>query len=497
MASRGKQVSVLAGQIDDARVVGDADPLVSDLTHDSRRVAPRSIYLALRGSHVDGHDYVESAVANGAVAVCVDHKVNVDVAQLVVPDTRAAIAELAAVVHDHPSRSLDVIGVTGTNGKTTVTHFIESIARDAGLVTGLIGTIQTRYAGQSVESAMTTPEASDFQRLLADMRDESVTVVATEVSSHALEFGRVRSTRFAVAAFTNLSQDHLDFHGDMSSYRAAKERLFTDYEVKTAVVNIDDPVGRDLAGIFRGDLVTVGAVGDVSIGGLTPMPGGSRFTISTPWGRSELVAPVLGEFNVSNLAMSAACCLAVGMDLDAVVAGMSRVAGVPGRFEIVSGKDPIVVIVDYAHTPEGVARAVDTARSLTDGRVIGLIGAGGDRDRAKRPAMGAAIATADLAVITSDNPRSEDPDAIVAAVVSGLASAANHVVEVDRRRAIDIAIDAAEDGDLVLVMGRGHEPYQQIAGEKLAFDDRMVAAGSLERRRKSAGSDPGSGSIDR
>jgi len=496
MASEGKQVSVLAAQLDDARVVGNANPVVTDLTHDSRRVAPGSMYVAISGSHVDGHDFVESAVAGGAVALCVDHEMNSDVTQLVVPDTRVALGELASFVHDHPSRSIDVIGVTGTNGKTTVTHFVESIAQAGGLVTGLIGTIHTRYAGRAVESAMTTPEASDFQRLLADMRDEGVQVVAAEVSSHALEFGRVASTRFAVAAFTNLSQDHLDFHGDMGTYRAAKERLFSDYELKSAVVNIDDPAGRDLAGTLRGELITVGTVGDVSVSGLTPMPGGSRFTISTPWGRSELAAPVLGEFNVSNLAMSAACCLAVGMNFDDVVAGMSRVAGVPGRFEIVSGSDPIVVIVDYAHTPEGVARAVDTARSLTDGRVIGLIGAGGDRDRAKRPAMGAAIATADLAVITSDNPRSEDPDAIVASVVSGLGEGTNHVMEVDRRRAIDIAVDAAESGDVVLVLGRGHEPYQQIAGEKIPFDDRIVAAESLQRLRKSTDPGPGPGSID-
>lgn len=495
MASRDKRLSTLAGQIDQARMVGDVDPSVSDVTHDSRRVTPGAMYLALRGANSDGHGYIDSAVANGAVAVCVDHEVGAAVPQLVVSNTRSVLGELAALVHDHPSRSMDVIGVTGTNGKTTVTHFVEAIADHSGLVTGLIGTIHTRYATVSVSSAMTTPEASDFQRLLAEMRDAGVALVAAEVSSHALDFGRVDATRFSVAAFTNLSQDHLDFHGDMASYRAAKERLFTDHDVATAVVNVDDPVGRELAAGYGGDLLTVGTVGDVSISGLTPMPGGSRFTLATPWGRSELSAPVLGEFNVSNLAVAAACCLSAGMSFDDVIAGMSQVAGVPGRFEIVSGEDPIVVIVDYAHTPEGVARAVDTARGLSDGRVIGLIGAGGDRDRAKRPGMGAAISTADLAVITSDNPRTEDPAEIVAAVVSGLQAGSEHIVEVDRSRAIDVAVDAAEDGDVVLILGRGHEPYQQIAGEKIPFDDRLVSAASLERRRKSAGTEPGSGSI--
>ncbi|HXV72434.1 MAG TPA: UDP-N-acetylmuramoyl-L-alanyl-D-glutamate--2,6-diaminopimelate ligase [Acidimicrobiia bacterium] len=496
MASAGKTVSELAGQIEGARVVGTSDTLVTDVTHDSRQVSPDSMYLALRGSNVDGHEFVDAAVAGGAVAVCVDHELAAEASQLIVPDTRAIAGVLAAAVHDNPSRTIDVIGVTGTNGKTTVTHFIESIGNDAGLTTGLIGTIQTRYADKTVESVMTTPEATDFQRLLAAMRDEGVALVAMEVSSHALEFGRVAATEFAVAAFTNLSQDHLDFHGDMGSYRAAKERLFREYDVKTAVINIDDAVGRDLAGTVEGDLITVGTVGDVAISGLTPMAGGSRFTISTAWGRTELVAPVLGDFNVSNLAVAAACCLAAGISFDEVAAGMGRVAGVPGRFEIVSGTDPIVVIVDYAHTPEGVARAVETAHTLTYGRVIGLIGAGGDRDRAKRPAMGAAIANADVAVITSDNPRSEDPRAIVDAVVSGVPEDSNLIVEVDRRRAIDMAVDAAGDGDVILVLGRGHEPFQQIAGEKLPFDDRQAAAASLRRRRMSAESGPTSGSID-
>ena len=496
MASGGKSMSELAGQIEGARVVGPTNILVTDLTHDSRLVEAGSMYLALRGANVDGHVFVDAAVAGGAAAICVDHEVATDVGQLVVPDTRKIAGELAATIHDHPSRSLDVIGVTGTNGKTTVTHFIESIAKESGLVTGLIGTIQTRYAGKSVDSAMTTPEATDFQRLLAEMRDEGVSLVAMEVSSHALDFGRVASTRFAVAAFTNLSQDHLDFHGDMGSYRAAKERLFREYDVNTAVVNIDDPVGRELADTFQGELLTVGTVGDIAISGLTPLAGGSRFTISTPWGRTELSAPVLGDFNVSNLAVSAACCLAAGVSFDDVTVGMTRVAGVPGRFEIVSGTDPIVVIVDYAHTPEGVARAVETAHTLTDGRVIGVIGAGGDRDRAKRPAMGAAVARADLAVLTSDNPRSEDPGTIVDAVASGVSEGAHTVVEVDRRRAIDIAIGAAEDGDVILVLGRGHEPFQQVAGERIPFDDRQVAAESLQRRRMSAESGPPSGSIE-
>lgn len=497
MLHRIRRVSALAEALSGARLVTepDVDPEILDLTHDSRRLTPGSMYVALRGARADGHRYVGEAIGGGAVALCVDHEMDASVPQVIVEDTRAAIGPLAAEVHDHPSNAIDVIGVTGTNGKTTVTHFVESIAAHIGRVTGLIGTIHTRYDDVRVESSMTTPEASDLQRLLAEMRDAGVSVVAAEVSSHSLEYGRVRATRFAIAAFTNLSQDHLDFHGDMDSYRAAKERLFTEYEVGTAVINIDDPVGREIAAGYVGDLLTVGTVGDVSVSALIPMVGGSRFTLSTPWGRTELTAPVIGEFNVSNLVMAAACCLAVGMDFDEVVAGMTRVGGVPGRFEIVSGEDPIVVIVDYAHTPEGVATAVATARGLTDGRVIGLIGAGGDRDRAKRPAMGAAISTADTAIVTSDNPRTENPDDIVRKVASGLVGTGEHVVEVDRRRAIDLAIDSAENGDVVLILGRGHEPYQQVGDEKVPFDDREVAMASLMRRRRSTDSGPESGSI--
>jgi UDP-N-acetylmuramoyl-L-alanyl-D-glutamate--2,6-diaminopimelate ligase len=494
MAPGAKKLSDLA-TILPARLHGDGGVEVDDVTHDSRRVAERSMYIALVGGNFDGHEFVGDAVRRGAAAVCVERETSPAVPELVVDDTRAVVGYLAAAIHDHPSHSMDVIGVTGTNGKTTVTHYIDSIGRHAGRVTGLSGTIHTRIAGREVPSSMTTPEATEFQRLLADMRDAGVSLVAAEVSSHALEFGRVRATRFAVAAFTNLSQDHLDFHGDMRSYRMAKERLFREYEVGTAVVNVDDPVGAGIAAGYRGELVEVGTRGDVRVSDLTMVPGGSRFALATPWGSASVVTPVIGDFNVTNLAVAATSCLAVGVDFDVLVDGLAVVEDVPGRFEIISGDDPIVVIVDYAHTPEGVARAVETGRRLTGGKVIGLIGAGGDRDRAKRPAMGAAISEADLAIVTSDNPRSEDPHAIVAAVASGLVEGGEHVVEVDRRRAIDRAIREATDGDVVLILGRGHEPYQQVDGERILFDDRRVAGEALSRRRRSAAKGGESGSM--
>jgi UDP-N-acetylmuramoyl-L-alanyl-D-glutamate--2,6-diaminopimelate ligase len=494
MVSSSKSVAMLAGVVRGA-LVGETDVAVSDVTHDSRQVSDGSLYVAIRGERADGHRFVSSATRAGAVAVCVDHDVEASVPQLVVEDTRAVLGDLAAAVHDHPSLAIDVIGVTGTNGKTTVTHFVESMARHAGLVTGLIGTIHTRAAGTTIPATLTTPEASDLQRMLALMRDEGVTLVAAEVSSHALEYGRVRGTRFAVAAFTNLSQDHLDFHGDMGAYRDAKKRLFTDYEVGTAVINIDDPVGAEIAAGYEGELITVGRGGDFSIHNVETHASYSDFTVETQWGGFNRRASVIGEFNVFNLVLAAACCVALGIDREKVFAAISRVSGVPGRFEVVSGQDPITVIVDYAHTPEGVATAVKTARQLSKGRVISLLGAGGNRDRAKRPAMGAAAAAADLAIITSDNPRIEDPKEIAAAVLSGIPAGSEHVFEIDRRRAIDLAIDSADDGDVVLVLGRGHEPSQDLGTEKVPFDDRQVAAHSLLRRRRFAGNGPESGSM--
>lgn len=486
-------MTTLAGLVHGS-VVGNGDVEITDVTHDSRQVGTGSLFVAFRGERVDGHDFASTAVEGGAAGVCVDHETAIDAPQLVVDDTRRVVGDLAAAVHDYPSTAMDVVGVTGTNGKTTVTHFIESIARHAGKVTGLVGTIHTRSADSSTPATLTTPEAPDFQRLLAAMRDDGVDLVATEVSSHALEFGRVRGTRFAVAAFTNISQDHLDFHGDMEAYKEAKRRLFTEYEVGTAVFNIDDPMGAELAAGFEGPTITIGRGGDFSINSIETHASYSKFTVSNSRGAFSLEAPVIGEFNVVNLVLAGACCVATGIDYGQVFEGMARVAGVPGRFEVVSGDDPITVIVDYAHTPEGVANAVETGRRLSEGRVIVLIGAGGDRDRAKRPAMGAAISRADLAVITSDNPRSEDPGEIARAVMLGVDDSADHLLELDRRIAIDLAIDSARDGDVVLILGRGHEPVQDVGSLKIPFDDREVAAASL-RRRRSAESSGESGSM--
>jgi UDP-N-acetylmuramoyl-L-alanyl-D-glutamate--2,6-diaminopimelate ligase len=495
MGPRAKTLDELAPLVA-GEVVGDGAIMVSDVTHDSRQVAERALYVAIMGASSDGHLFVDEAVSRGAAAVCVTTPVTTRAPQLLVHDTRAALGPLSDSVHGSPSRALKVIGVTGTNGKTTVTHYCESIATSAGVHVGLIGTIETRIDGVAVASARhTTPEASDFQRLLATMRERGVTLVAAEVSSHALAFGRVSATRFEVAAFTNLSQDHLDFHGDMSSYRAAKQLLFTDYEIGTAVINIDDATGAEIAAMRDADQVTVGRGGDVDFSNVVTTEGGSSFSMTTPWGAADLAAPVLGAFNVSNLMVAAACCMAAGIPFEDVTAGMREVRPVPGRFEVVQGDQPYTVVVDYAHTPDGITAAVETARQLGPGKVIGLVGAGGDRDHAKRPQMGAAISSADVVVITSDNPRSEDPGTIVDQVVSGVVTDNELIVEVDRRKAIEAALGSAGPGDIVLVLGRGHEPYQAVGNQMVPFSDREVVMDLLGISERSANSGPVSGSM--
>lgn len=475
-------------------VAGDPDIWLADVTHDSRSAGPDVLFVAIRGARHDGHDYVASAVASGSPAVAVEHPMAVDASQLIVEDTRAVMGVIAAVVHDEPSKHVAVVGVTGTNGKTTVTHYIESMVRSAGRVAGLIGTVHTRVGSTVVPSERTTPEATDFQRLLARMRDLGADVIAAEVSSHALEMNRVASTRFAVAAFTNLSQDHLDYHGTMESYRSAKERLFSEYEVGTAVINVDDPVGAGIAGWVMGPKILVGAQAEVRAENIRTSFHGTSFDLVTPQGTAAVSSALVGGFNVENALVAVACCLALGLSLGDIVRGLSELGGVPGRFERVSGQGPVHVIVDYAHTPDGVHEAISVARELVEGRVIAVVGAGGDRDREKRPLMGRAASEADVAILTSDNPRSEDPDEILREVAGG-ADPDKMILEVDRYRAIERAIGLAEPGDVVLILGKGHETGQEIDGRVLPFDDRDVARAILAMSPSSTESGTDSGSM--
>ncbi|NIR38864.1 MAG: UDP-N-acetylmuramoyl-L-alanyl-D-glutamate--2,6-diaminopimelate ligase, partial [Actinobacteria bacterium] len=379
---------------------------------------------------------------------------------------------------------MTVVGVTGTNGKTTVTHLLESIGRAAGMKVGLIGTVGARIAGIPQPVSHTTPEATHLQRLFRSMADAGVDLVAMEVSSHALAYGRADAIDFDVAAFTNLSQDHLDFHGDMEEYFAAKRRLFESNRARRAVVNVDDPAGVRLAAEVSIPVTTVGFSLEAGIRArvLGADPRGTTMEIVTPDRAFTVTTRIAGQFNAANALVAAACALEVGIAPEAIAAGLLGSSSVPGRFEPVEAGQEFAVIVDYAHTPEAIRNVIDAVRPLTAGKVIAVGGAGGDRDRGKRPLMGAALAEADLAIVTSDNPRSEDPAAIAAAVVSGAPPERAVVTELDRRTAIRKAVAAAAAGDVVLILGKGHETGQQFATASVPFDDRVVAGEEINAR---------------
>lgn len=476
--------AVLGGQmigsgVDTTEVVG--------VTHDSRGVGRGWLFAALRGASHDGHDFVGEAESRGAAGLLVDRRLAANLPQIVVSDTRDSLGPASDLIFGHPSRHTKVVGVTGTNGKTTVTHYIESLGRGVGRRTGLVGTIGARLDGREVEIGHTTPEAPDFQRLLHQMVESGVEIVATEVSSHALDLHRVDATRFAVAAFTNLSQDHLDYHGTMESYLNAKTRLFTGFEVGVGVVNVDDEAGRKIASAFDGDLVRIGRGGDLYVADVSPVKGGTVVAIESSWGSHHGVVPLVGWFNVLNAAVAIACLLALDESFDEVVGRLSDLPGVPGRFENVADDEDFSVIIDYAHTPQSVESAMIAARSIARGRLIALVGAGGDRDKEKRPQMGGALRLADLSIVTSDNPRSEDPSAIISDVLEGIDENIESVVVKDRREAIATAVGLAGKGDVVLVLGRGHERHQEVAGELVPFDDRQVAREAVAMRRAKLG----------
>jgi len=459
-------------------VVGDGAVSVDDVTHDSRQARPGTLFVAVRGFVSDGHDFVGAALDAGASAVCVEDPAAAGSGPaLVVADARRALAPLAAAVHGNPSAALSLVGITGTNGKTTVAHLAESIATAAGRTAARVGTVGARIAGEPVEVARTTPEATDFQRLLARMVAAGVEVAAVEVSSHALALGRVDATRFAIGAFTNLSQDHLDFHTDMEAYFEAKALLFDRCE--HAVVWVDDPAGERIAARSAAPVTTVGLRPDADVHGTVASESfdGTAIDAADASGGARLTLPLAGEFNVPNALVAAAIARSLGIGWDAIAAGVGAVRRVPGRFEVVPTAAPSTVVVDYAHTPGGIEAAIAAARRLTSGRIVAVVGAGGDRDRAKRALMGAAAAAADEAIITSDNPRSEPPERIVAEVGRGaLGRGARVVLEVDRRRAIRRALGSAGADDAVLVLGKGHEQGQEAGGTTIAFDDRTVAA---------------------
>jgi UDP-N-acetylmuramoyl-L-alanyl-D-glutamate--2,6-diaminopimelate ligase len=467
--------------------VDDVLVTINDVTHDSRAVRPGVMFVAIRGSLHDGHDYVTAAAEAGASAVLVDHRVDAMVPQIVVNDTRVAMPYAARNVHGRPDEALSIVGITGTNGKTTVASMCESIWNAGGVPSGIIGTLGARLMGDPLPLKRTTPESSNLQRILGSMRDRGVDRVAMEVSSHALSFHRADAIAFDVAAFTNLTQDHLDFHDDMEGYFAAKLTLFSTGRATHAVVNISDPYGVRVADSADCPVTTValGADADVRADIDSQSDGSIRFTISEDGVQTEVSMPLPGSFNVANAAVAWAICRHLGSDTDSMVAGLGSLDVIAGRMQVVDEDSPITVVVDYAHTPDAVATVVKAARDMTKGRVIAIVGAGGDRDEDKRPMMGAAAASsADLTIVTTDNPRSESPEAIALEVARGASGVYGATVEtvLDRSEAIDRGVSVAEHGDLVLILGKGHELGQEVEGEIRPFDDVAEARRALAGR---------------
>ena len=470
---------------------------VTGVSLSSQRIEPGDLYAALPGSRAHGVDFAAAAVAGGAVVVLTDptgrdRAAALGVPVLVVAAPRALLGRLAAHVHGEPSRSLAMIGVTGTQGKTTTTRLAEDGLERAGVAAAVIGTVGTRLRGVDVKTALTTPEAPDLHGLFAVMVEEGVRVCAMEVSSHALVMGRVDGVVFDVAVFLNLGRDHLDFHHDVESYYAAKASLFTPQRARVALINVDDEHGRRLAdetAVPVRTFSTRGRQADWTVADVALHPDRSDFRIVTPTGAViDAGCPLPGDFNVSNTLAAVAACAEAGLSRAEVVEVARAIAGgagVPGRLERVDEGQPFTVVVDYAHKPDAVEAAISTLRPLTGGQVIVVLGAGGDRDAGKRPIMAAIAARlADVLVVTDDNPRTEDPAAIRAAMLSGTAGARAEVVEIgDRRAAIAEAVRRARPGDIVLIAGKGHETGQEVAGTVHPFDDRDVARDALRASR--------------
>ena len=462
-----------------AQVVGQIDLEVLGLTHRSAEARPGFLFFAVPGYHTDGHDHAADAVARGATVVIAERPLRTGVTEVLIPSVREAMGVVAGSFYGRPSDAMVVIGVTGTNGKTTITYLLERIFESAGMVPGMIGTTGVRIDRSVVGYDRTTPEAPDLHRLLAEMRDGGVRGVAMEVSSHGLDQHRVGGIRFSCAVFTNLSQDHLDYHGSLAAYLEAKARLFSPEMAERAAVNHDSPEGRTLTGRVPTLTYGVGEGADLRATDVHVGADGLRFRADGLEVRSRL----RGAFNVSNCLAALAACRQVGIEGRVAADGIAALPGVPGRMEPVEGGQPFEVLVDYAHTPDSLENVLRAARPLAgEHRVIVVFGCGGDRDRGKRPLMGEAAARlADLSIVTSDNPRSEDPGAIVREIEAGARrGGGRYTVEVERRAAIRLALAEAQAGDVVVVAGKGHETGQEFADHTIPFDDRVVAREELE-----------------
>lgn len=478
---------------------GDGDIHIKGMQSDSRRVSPGDLFICLRGFTVDGHDFALQAMEQGAVALVTEERLSrVNVPQLIVPDTRKAMAVLSSYFFGNPSENMTLIGVTGTNGKTTTTHLIHHILTKWGRTAGLIGTNQTLVGERPLKLdkvTPTTPEAIDVQRLLRTMRNAGAEWSIMEVSSHALDLGRVDGCQFRTAVFTNLSQDHLEYHRTMQRYREAKGLLFSrlgngyrPHKPVYAVLNSDDDTSAHYAKLTAAQVITYGIErpADVRAKNIEIHERGTSFDVETFRGQMRLTLSMVGKFNVYNVLAALATCLLEGVPLEVIKRGLESMTGVSGRFERVNEGQDFTVLVDYAHTPDSLENVLKTIKEFTRGRVYCVVGCGGDRDRSKRPLMAQiAVQCSDMAIFTSDNPRTEDPRRILRDMVDGLSDVdpAQYRTIPNRREAIQLAIRQARAKDTVLIAGKGHETYQEVDGKRYDFDDREVARAALKRRK--------------
>ncbi len=479
-------------------VSGPTTVQIAGVGHDSRTVAPGFLFVCIRGFRHDGHAFIADAVSRGAVAVMVEQDpatltIPAGTTVIRVPDSRVALATAACRFFDNPSVSLRLVGVTGTNGKTTTAYLVEAILGGAGRLTGLLGTIEYRCGGVTFPGERTTPESSDLQSLLRRIGDLGAWGAVMEVSSHSLSLHRVDGCEFDVGIFTNLTQDHLDFHKTMQAYAEAKARLFQMLSrdrrkpgEAAAVLNADDRWSPFMMGQTRARVIrfSLSGEGDLRVRKMSLSLVGIRATVESLWGPLEITSSLVGGHNLANILGAAAACLHLGVDSEGVERGIANLRAVPGRFEKVEAGQPFGVVVDYAHTPDALERVLQIAREFTSGRVIAVFGCGGDRDRGKRPLMGEAAARlADYVILTSDNPRSEDPLTILEEIEAGVrkayAGSERHVKIHDRREAIRAALARAKPGDLVVMAGKGHETYQILRDRTIPFDDRVVAKDAL------------------
>lgn len=472
-----------------AQITGNTDLEITGMEVDSRRVRPGDLFIALKGFTVDGHRFIRQAVEKGARAVVLEEEMKVGVPSICVRDTRRAMAVLADVFYGHPTHDLNLIAVTGTNGKTTVTHLIRNILLECGYETGLIGTINMQIGNETYPVKNTTPDAIDLQRGFRKMVDHGCTHAVIEASSHALHLGRTRGCQFKTAVFTNLTQDHLDYHGTMDHYRAAKGILFGQLgnvyadkagDQSLAVLNIDDEASEMYMESTSAQVITYGVEHPADVRGenIRFYSGGTRFTLNTYRGSVDIDMKLMGKFSVYNALAAAAVALGEGISPEKIGEVLSRIKGVPGRLEAVDAGQPFPVLVDYAHTPDSLENVLTTVRGFTKGNIICVVGCGGDRDRSKRPQMARIAAeNSNLVLITSDNPRTEDPRRIIEDMLAGVKDFPEDRIQVtpDRAEAIRYAVRHAQADDVVLIAGKGHETYQEINGIRHDFDDRKVA----------------------